>query len=74
VADGYQSVGLGGQVLAHVLDLARQLTRRHVVLLGGTQATNARAIHFYEKHGFRTIGSFEEPAGADNFDMVLTLS
>jgi len=74
VADGYQSVGLGGQVLAYVLDLARQLTRRHVVLLGGTQATNVRAIHFYEKHGFRTIGSFEEPAGTDNFDMVLTLS
>lgn len=73
VADAYQNVGLGGTVFGHVAALARRLGRARMVLLGGTQATNDRAVHFYMKQGFRTIGTFEYPDGVGNYDMLLDL-
>lgn len=73
VADDCQAAGLGGRMLRHLLGLARRLGRERMVLLGGTQAGNERAVHFYRKHGFTTVGSFEHPPGAVNFDMVLEL-
>ncbi len=73
VADRYQNSGLGSLCFQHLIELARRLGRQRVLLLGGTQASNHRAIHFYAKHGFRTIGSFEEPEGVFNQDMLLEL-
>ncbi len=73
VADAYQNVGLGGIVFSHVAAIARRLGRARMVLLGGTQVTNARAVHFYVKQGFRTIGAFEYPDGVGNYDMLLEL-
>ncbi|MCL5995073.1 MAG: GNAT family N-acetyltransferase [Chloroflexi bacterium] len=73
VADEYQSKGLGSLVMRHLLDVARKLGRKRMVLWGGTQATNDRAIHFYHKHGFHTVGQFEEPPGFNNYDMILSL-
>jgi GNAT superfamily N-acetyltransferase len=73
VADAYQSKGLGSLVMQHLLDVARCMGRQRMVLWGGTQATNDRGIHFYHKHGFRTVGEFEEPPGFNNYDMILDL-
>jgi GNAT superfamily N-acetyltransferase len=73
VADDYQSQGLGSLMMRHLLDVARLLGRKRMVLWGGTQATNFRAIHFYHKYGFRTVGEFEEPPGFNNYDMILDL-
>ena len=50
----------------------RKKKYKQVLLWGGVQATNARAVHFYEKHGFKNIGSFWHD-GKDNYDMVLDL-
>ena len=58
---------------AMLLQVAREHGRRRLVLLGGTQATNERAMHFYRKLGFRTVGTFEHPRGAQNYDMLLEL-
>jgi ribosomal protein S18 acetylase RimI-like enzyme len=44
-----------------------------MVLFGGTYATNHRAIHFYKKHGFRTVGTFERPDGRSSYNMLLEL-
>jgi GNAT superfamily N-acetyltransferase len=73
VADVYQSKGLGSVLMVQLKQFARQLGRQRVVLWGGTQATNDRAIHFYHKHGFRTVGDFEEPPGFNNHDMIMDL-
>lgn len=73
VADAYQNQGIGGPLLRHTIDVARRLGRRRVVLLGGTQATNGRAIHVYQRQGFRTVGSFCYPDGMLNYDMLLSL-
>jgi GNAT superfamily N-acetyltransferase len=71
VADRYQNSGLGSRCFQYLIELARRLGRQRMLLLGGTQASNHRAIHFYLKHGFRMIGSFEEPEGVLNHDMFL---
>jgi len=73
VADAYQSKGLGSVLLVQLKQFARQLGRTRMVLFGGTQATNDRAIHFYHKHGFRTVGEFQEPPGFNNYDMIMDL-
>ncbi len=71
VADAYQDRGLGSALMPRILDLARRLGFRRMVLQGGTQAANLRGIHFYEKFGFRRVGSFQTKV--DNHDMMLTL-
>lgn len=73
VADAHQSKGLGSMLLKHLQQVARQLGRKRMVLWGGTQATNARAIHYYHKHGFQTVGEFQEPPGHNNYDMIMEL-
>jgi diamine N-acetyltransferase len=71
VADAYQDQGVGSAVLPKVLDLARRLGYRQMILFGGTQATNHRAIHFYQKFGFQTTGEFA--TDILNFDMIRSL-
>jgi GNAT superfamily N-acetyltransferase len=73
VADAWQSRGLGSRLLPELLRIARRLGKTRMVLMGGVQATNARAVHFYEKHGFRFVAPFEEPPGRINHDMILDL-
>jgi GNAT superfamily N-acetyltransferase len=72
VADEYQDRGLGSLLMAHVLECARLLGHRRMVLWDGVQASNARAVHFYRKWGFQQVGEFftDKP----NFDMILHLA
>ena len=72
VADRFQGRGLGARVMARALALARALGRRNVILQGGVQATNSRAIQFYEKFGFGRVGSFSTTV--ENYDMMLNLT
>jgi GNAT superfamily N-acetyltransferase len=73
VADAYQGKGLGSILMVELKRIMCRLGRQRMVLWEGTQATNARAIHFYHKHGFRTVGEFEEPPGFNNYDMIMDL-
>jgi len=71
VSDDYQNLGLGSILMGHVLQIARRIGRKRMVLWGGVQATNSRAVHFYTKAGFRKVGEFfnDKP----NLDMILDL-
>lgn len=71
VADAYQNTGVASLAMPHVVSLARAAGGRSLVLMGGTQATNARAIAFYKKVGFRWLGDFE--TDVSNHDMQLVL-
>lgn len=70
VADEYQNQGLGSVMMEHLIDAARRLGRERMVLSGGTREENKRAIHFYEKFGFRKVNEFRE-AGVNNQDMIM---
>jgi len=72
VADDFQSKGVGSLVMNHLLHAAGILGRTRIVLWGGVQARNARAIHFYTKWGFHKVGEFYDNE-LDNYDMILDL-
>jgi len=77
IADAYQDQGIGSQMARHVLASAREMGIRQLILMGGVQATNDRARHFYSKLGFREVGDFWiHHQGQDifNYDMALELA
>lgn len=71
VADAYQDQRLGSVMLKHAIEVARRLDRRAMVLRGGVQARNERAMHFYRKFGFEEVGQFQTQV--NNCDMLLDL-
>jgi ribosomal protein S18 acetylase RimI-like enzyme len=73
VADAYQDQGLGSRLMLHLIHIARRLGNERMVLFGGVYATNQRAIHFYEKHGFRTVGAFARVDGRISYNMLIEL-
>ena len=72
VSDACQNSGLGSVVMERALALAHRLGRTQVVLQAGVQASNSRAVHFYEKFGFQKAGSFFTTV--ENYDMILDLA
>jgi diamine N-acetyltransferase len=72
VADDFQNTGLGSKMFVLMMNDIQAEGYKTVVLWGGVQAMNARAVHFYEKHGFIHHGSFWQD-GKDNHDMIKEL-
>ncbi|MFG2024634.1 GNAT family N-acetyltransferase [Streptomyces sp. NPDC048825] len=72
LADDYQGRGVGTLTFPLIADVARRLGRTRIILWGGVLADNARAIRYYEKNGFRPVGSFAGADGAPSLDMMFT--
>jgi ribosomal protein S18 acetylase RimI-like enzyme len=72
VADDYQDQGVGSAMMGHLLQVARAIDMKRIVLWLGVQATNERAVHFYTKWGFRKVGEFY--TDKNNYDMILDLA
>lgn len=71
VADKWQGSGLGSTMFDFI---KREINLQHynlMILWGGVQSSNARALNYYKKHGFVEAGSFEH--NGFNFDMVLKI-
>ncbi|MGH7146097.1 MAG: GNAT family N-acetyltransferase [Planctomycetota bacterium] len=73
IRDGFQNRQLGSLLMPHLVLLARRFGAQAMVLWGGVLADNHCAIHFYEKHGFETVGRFASEAGVASLDMALQL-
>lgn len=74
VRDSYQNRGLGSALMPTTLEVARRFGMRYIVLWGGVLQENVVAVHFYQKHGFRIVGTFqEESEGIDCYDMLLDM-
>lgn len=74
IADAYQEQGIGTAMARHVLACARKMGLQQVILMGGVQARNERARHFYQKLGFQPQGEFWTHYGGEdllNYDMLL---
>jgi diamine N-acetyltransferase len=71
VADEFQNKGIASLAMPHLINLARKSGAKSLVLMGGTQATNTRAVAFYEKFGFRRFGGYQ--TDVFNHDMRLTI-
>ena len=72
IADDFQNCGLASLVMPEIISQTRRKGIRSLVLMGGTQATNARAIAFYEKFGFKKYGGYQTEGF--NHDMRLVFS
>lgn len=71
VADSWQGFGLGTRLFHYILDDLQQQGIRRIILWGGVQASNEKAMHYYGKLGFKTLGSFEYHGM--NLDMARTI-
>jgi len=71
IADDYQNTGLASLAMPDLIKAAKNIGAKSLVLMGGTQATNKRAIAFYEKFGFKHVCEFETKVL--NYDMWLVL-
>lgn len=75
VADAYQSQGLGTPCMQHMIGVARRLGRRYFLLMGGVYQHNQRAVHFYQKTGFKLVAPFmpDWPGARPSQDMYIVL-
>lgn len=71
VAEDYQGSGLAQALLKHIEEEARGQKMNRLVLWGGVQKNNTRAVRFYEKSGFSMVGEFEYHG--QHLDMVKVL-
>lgn len=73
LSDDYQNRGLGSKAFPLIRKVAQQFGKKRMILWGGVRKDNVRAIHFYEKHGFKCAGEFIKNA-SNNLDMILELN
>lgn len=73
VADAWQSSGLGSVMNNFIESDLRAKGINRIILWGGVQATNEKAVNFYKKHGYSFITSFWHDE-KDNYDMMKVLT
>ena len=71
VTDNWQGIGIGKHMLQYILKELAVSGIQRVILWGGVQSDNTKAIRFYESFGFETVGSFEH--FGSNYDMMLSV-
>ncbi|MEI8048278.1 MAG: GNAT family N-acetyltransferase [Bacteroidota bacterium] len=71
VADAWQSLGVGNHLFHFVRSSLESIGIKRIILWGGVQSDNHKAVGFYRKNGFATLGEFEY--NGYNFDMILEI-
>jgi GNAT superfamily N-acetyltransferase len=71
LGDNFQGRGLGASMLEQALPLLKAAGIRQLILWGGVQCANIRAVNFYLKNGFRIVGYFDWEGA--NYDMISTI-
>ena len=71
VTDEWQSSGVGQLLFNYVLAEMKNRKVKQLILWGGVQTDNFKAVRFYQKNGFRSLGHFQY--NGLNEDMILPL-
>jgi GNAT superfamily N-acetyltransferase len=71
VADEWQSLGIGNALFHHILSDIKGAEIMRIILWGGVQADNDKAINFYKRNGFISLGEFEYNGW--NYDMIFNI-
>lgn len=72
VADGWQSRGIGSKFFKYVVGQIKSNNNvNRIVLWGGVQSGNSKAIGFFKSLGFMTLGEFKH--NGKNLDMFLQI-
>ena len=74
IADEYQNRNLGSRLLHLMIDLAKQLGKKRMILWAGVLTDNQQAIRFYEKNHFHVFQEkYLAQDGYDCYDAILQL-
>ncbi len=68
VADEWQSRGLGNQLYHYMVSGLTTQGVKRIILWGGVQCDNHKAVNYYRKLGFTVVGQFEYYGL--NYDMI----
>jgi diamine N-acetyltransferase len=68
VADSWQGIGIGNSLFSFIIADLKAIGIKRIILWGGVQCTNTRAVNYYLKNGFTTLGQFEY--NGLNYDMI----
>ena len=68
VADSWQSCGIGSLMFQFILSDLKFTKIARIILWGGVKMDNERAVKFYKKYGFQTLGQFTY--NGENYDMI----
>lgn len=69
VADQWQSQGIGNSLFHFIISDLKTKGFRRIILWGGVQSSNKKAVNYYLKNGFIKLGQFEH--NGLNDDMIL---
>jgi diamine N-acetyltransferase len=68
VADSCQGLGIGNNLFHFILADLKTTGINRIILWGGVQADNNKAVYYYRRNGFTTLGQFFH--NGNNYDMV----
>ncbi|TAH09439.1 MAG: GNAT family N-acetyltransferase [Sphingobacteriia bacterium] len=71
VADSWQSFGIGNKLFYYILADLKKAGVKRIVLWGGVQADNEKAVNYYKKNNFVPVGQFWH--NGENVDMLLNI-
>jgi diamine N-acetyltransferase len=71
VSDSWQGLGVGYSLFNFILSELQAMQINRIILWGGVQCTNGKAVSFYTRNGFQTLGQFEYNGW--NWDMILDI-
>lgn len=71
VADEWQGLGVGHVLFHFIVTALKEKGINRIILWGGVQAGNLRAVNYYRKLGFTLLGEFEYYG--KNYDMLKTI-
>jgi ribosomal protein S18 acetylase RimI-like enzyme len=71
IADAHQGAGLGKEIFRLCINELKILGCTHLVLWGGVQKSNEKAVKYYQKLGFQIVNEFEYQGL--NYDMIMNL-
>lgn len=72
VADAWQGYGVGNSLFQFILSDLKATDVKRIILWGGVQIGNEKAVNYYKRNGFKTLGQFYY--NGENYDMVLDVS
>lgn len=67
VADDWQSCGIGAQMFQFIMSDLKASEIKRIILWGGVQKDNTKAVNFYRKNNFEILGKFTH--NGENYDM-----
>lgn len=72
VADNWQGMGIGNKLIQFIIPDLKARGINRIILWGGVQMNNEKALNYYVRNGFKILGQFSY--NGENYDMMLEIN